>query len=858
MDPAYGCMQSYPYQKGQVHYRPYYYPNTESVPTPMYADPAQFPMNYEFCPWGSNYGYSYPVLGRGCCNPSHFPGHYAWRPPYSHVPPVHCHGNYSSFQSTHPIPYVPVQDYPIGHPRNNKEDRKSNDLEYTNQKEDSYNNPKSIEQKPTVWNGWFPHDVNNLGSLKQKGGDQERNQNQQDDGKGNFPFPIFWMPYKPEEMDKKEHPVNNVGPEPSPGSVKRADSGDDFRANGEHININVSSRKKDIPVKQVDQHDDGKGHFQFPIFWMPYKPEEMDKKEHPVNNVGPEPSPELVKRSDSGDDFKVNGNGEHTNINVSSRKKDIPVKQVDQHGEKENSGNYKTKESNTSVKDLFDNGDKKHSEGSAKRKSPSPQKASKLPPVCLRVDPLPRRKNSKGSSRSPSPPGEKGKLNHSSNEESILSNSSKTAKPDMINDNEFKEEMTNKKTIEVKEGKTEQGGSVDVNTATPLNLPVTSEKDIWENQTDERSTEEKPSTECTRADKADVKGQSDDTGSQIVEKEELSRGKEVIANEVEEPKRKKLTDMEAAIIIQSAYRGFAICRREPLKKLKQIAKVREQIAVIKLLIQEMESSSDIRRDNKEIHMIGETIMNLLLKVDTVQGLPPCIRDIRKSVARELVSLQEKLDLLINKKPEASPGQESTNGGDEGALKETKDDASTQGGHGVENTSVDIILPENTNEAGTHLVKCHDQGGSKYENMAISEPMLVEEQLGGNLENKSTEISESCGIELIEAGPKPDVKLGDEQNCKVQENKEESIWVPLTESGQEMTDSDSPTIDGDTSPSELAELPRGVLDDDINAQGCIEHRKIESGKREVAKNEVKADVEQAKQIRIKGAVGHYRS
>ncbi|KAL2520370.1 BAG family molecular chaperone regulator 6 [Forsythia ovata] len=136
-------------------------------------------------------------------------------------------------------------------------------------------------------------------------------------------------------------------------------------------------------------------------------------------------------------------------------------------------------------------------------------------------------------------------------------------------------------------------------------------KDIWENQTDERSTEEKPSTECTRADKADVKVKSDDNGSHIVKKEELSRGKEVIANEVEEPKRKKLTDLEAAIIIQSAYRGFAIRRREPLKKLKQISKVLEQIVVIKLLIQDMESSSDIRRDNKEIHMVGEEITQFL-------------------------------------------------------------------------------------------------------------------------------------------------------------------------------------------------------------------------------------------------------
>lgn len=83
------------------------------------------------------------------------------------------------------------------------------------------------------------------------------------------------------------------------------------------------------------------------------------------------------------------------------------------------------------------------------------------------------------------------------------------------------------------------------------------------NQTDERSTEEKCSKKCIRADKAYVNSISDDTRSQIVEKEDLLSDKEVNVNEVKEPERKKLTDLEAAIIIQSAYRGFAIRRWEP-------------------------------------------------------------------------------------------------------------------------------------------------------------------------------------------------------------------------------------------------------------------------------------------------------
>lgn len=44
-----------------------------------------------------------------------------------------------------------------------------------------------------------------------------------------------------------------------------------------------------------------------------------------------------------------------------------------------------------------------------KRQSVSPVKASKLPPVCLRVDLLPKKRNGNGSSRSPSPPSGKGR-----------------------------------------------------------------------------------------------------------------------------------------------------------------------------------------------------------------------------------------------------------------------------------------------------------------------------------------------------------------------------------------------------------------------------------------------------------------
>ncbi|KAK2650157.1 hypothetical protein Ddye_017646 [Dipteronia dyeriana] len=77
---------------------------------------------------------------------------------------------------------------------------------------------------------------------------------------------------------------------------------------------------------------------------------------------------------------------------------------------------------------------------------------------------------------------------------------------------------------------------------------------------------------------------------------------------------KDLSDVEAATLIQSAYREFEVRKLEPLKKLKQMVTVREQLA---------------------------------------EGLHPTLREFRKALAKELVTLQEKLDSLMMKKPKES-------------------------------------------------------------------------------------------------------------------------------------------------------------------------------------------------------------
>ncbi|KAF8413270.1 hypothetical protein HHK36_001246 [Tetracentron sinense] len=68
--------------------------------------------------------------------------------------------------------------------------------------------------------------------------------------------------------------------------------------------------------------------------------------------------------------------------------------------------------------------------------------------------------------------------------------------------------------------------------------------------------------------------------------------------------------MDAAVRIQSACRGFEVRKWQPMKKLRQLTRIRAQVD---------------------------------------EGLHPSLRDIRKSVARELIFLQEKLDSLANQK-----------------------------------------------------------------------------------------------------------------------------------------------------------------------------------------------------------------
>jgi len=79
-----------------------------------------------------------------------------------------------------------------------------------------------------------------------------------------------------------------------------------------------------------------------------------------------------------------------------------------------------------------------------------------------------------------------------------------------------------------------------------------------------------------------------------------------------------LSDEDAAVLIQAAYRGYQVRKWEPLTKLKQIDEVRKEVTNVQDRVQAFERFSGLQNDVKQKIAIVENIMRLLLKLDTIQ------------------------------------------------------------------------------------------------------------------------------------------------------------------------------------------------------------------------------------------------
>ncbi|XP_021823211.1 BAG family molecular chaperone regulator 5, mitochondrial [Prunus avium] len=98
----------------------------------------------------------------------------------------------------------------------------------------------------------------------------------------------------------------------------------------------------------------------------------------------------------------------------------------------------------------------------------------------------------------------------------------------------------------------------------------------------------------------------------------------------------------AAIKIQSAYRAHLI-----RSLYKTIAAVHSEADEFQRLIQRQETVDAVRSSEREKLTMNEALMRLLLKLDSVRGVDPAVREARRKVSRQIVGLQEIVDAIVS-------------------------------------------------------------------------------------------------------------------------------------------------------------------------------------------------------------------
>ncbi|KAK6239764.1 hypothetical protein QUC31_005233 [Theobroma cacao] len=788
MMPVYRYMDSSPHRRDQVPFPQHFFPGFEAVPPHLKVDPSNSPMMFESWPCSSNYGYSVPSYS--CYNHGNFPACYSFRPPCPHFAPppaFHHYPNYPTFPEAYPVYYFPPPHHSNeqpryeynkdahgkhhccgcpNHPCNQKNERslkieeqepdaekKEGDSvvsiqprsypypvvwippEYVKNKEYGkridqpevsdwdkaphftkyFKSLKPTEQEPRVWNGWFPLDMNGLKSLMQGEGERKTQNQQNEDKMRQFLFPIFGVPSdtkqeEDENQDKRKWKTASDHSKQAPNSFEF------------------------VPVESSG--NDGRTD----------KPQVNEEFSHNKS------ASEIVGKAD---------------------KKCASVKQMEVHREDKSEGTEK-RGRDASVKRIEDTAKNELGGTTAKGKSPSPQKTSKLPPVCLRVDPLPKKRNGNGSSRSPSPP--KGQAQDTSTKAcTALGLQEEFAVcPQNLNGSLGKVEPGKKerKNIQVIEETCKENKAGECTSASQAQV-------LGNLSFDSQGVSRTPISERTESysHKNKLGEEKSASSEEVVGAEKAAETIKATNLDKSAPgqckaETKRMSDAEAAKLIQSAYRGFEVRKWDPLKKLKQIAKAREQVDEIRNRIQALESFSDPNKDDRQRLLIGEMIMSLPLKLDSIQGLHSCVRDARKSLARELLTAQEKLDSLSSKFAEGKVKELATAASTDYPRVDACRNASIEKEN--KKTSGGCISSfEDTNENGNNVKEPEQENLSDKEDKKpdakdeeTTEPPIADQELDGKIENEPTEVSND--IERHTAQSTPIMELENEDMSRIQD------------------------------------------------------------------------------------------
>ncbi|XP_010027263.2 uncharacterized protein LOC104417739 [Eucalyptus grandis] len=203
---------------------------------------------------------------------------------------------------------------------------------------------------------------------------------------------------------------------------------------------------------------------------------------------------------------------------------------------------------------------------------------------------------------------------------------------------------------------------------------------------------------------------------------------------------------ESARRIQSAFRGFLVRR-----SVRRIAAVRREVDEVERRIATPEAAELMRRDERERLKVSETLMSLLLRLDSVPGVDAGVRECRKAVIRRAIALQERVDAIVA----------GRDGGPDGGDPAKEADA-VEGGDAAERESVEaddpssgVVPPSSTTEAVTARL-----GGE-------SEPKMADAEHSVDAGSESYQAEETPAEHEVSAAPEADVAAMPEGELSVE-------------------------------------------------------------------------------------------
>ncbi|GMJ05132.1 hypothetical protein HRI_004182400 [Hibiscus trionum] len=151
---------------------------------------------------------------------------------------------------------------------------------------------------------------------------------------------------------------------------------------------------------------------------------------------------------------------------------------------------------------------------------------------------------------------------------------------------------------------------------------------------------------------------------------------------------------ESAIKVQKVFRGFLV-----RKNVKKIMAIREQVNGMERSVSKTETVDLIRNDSKERLKVNEFLMSLLFKLDSVRGVDSCVRDLRKSVIKRAIALQETVDAIVS-------GDHSVNSSNAEVVEQGQDiiDSSDDCNQRVESENLEETTESNDAECVPNLIQ----------------------------------------------------------------------------------------------------------------------------------------------------------